>query len=273
MQRCQSGSSVITRRPSAGGVMQHDGSRVGDAAESCGHHALGMLDFGVFQPVVDLPIEAWGKPCRTGSPGGATKVRLPLAASCAAMVAGKFVRLRIQPLRRRIRGAAQSSAATRACGDRVCRGEYRRAAAASHPQASADIVPDRRCARMRSRICLSGWQMTTLIVPPLPAPPTTRGRSGWAGRADRGSDVHLRAEAGQRVNPSILAGEEAQADAAEALRRMEEPGACKKEIRRRAFRDTWDQRRGAPVCAPDRRPARAIRCSTSGMLILTGQTS
>ena len=48
MQRCQSGSSVITRRPSVGGVMQHDGSRVGDAAEGRGHHAFALFDLGMF---------------------------------------------------------------------------------------------------------------------------------------------------------------------------------------------------------------------------------
>ena len=42
--RCQSGSRVITRRPSAGRVMQHDGSRVGHAAESRRHHAFGLLN-------------------------------------------------------------------------------------------------------------------------------------------------------------------------------------------------------------------------------------
>ncbi len=43
------------------GVVQNDGSRIGDSAEGCGHDSLCLGNFGGSQTVIQLPLEAGGR--------------------------------------------------------------------------------------------------------------------------------------------------------------------------------------------------------------------
>ena len=85
---------------------------------------------------------------------------------------------------------------------------------------------------MRSRICCRDCA-GALILPPrwlevALGPPLVEGLARQAAQiAGLGP---LAADAGQRVNPSVFAREEAQADAAEALRGVEEPGAREEQV-------------------------------------------
>ena len=44
--------------------MEHDGSRVGDAASGGRDHAFGFFDLGCGEAAIDLPIEAGDEPLR-----------------------------------------------------------------------------------------------------------------------------------------------------------------------------------------------------------------
>ena len=74
------------------------------------------------------------------------------------------------------------------------------------------------------------------------------------------------------MDPAVSAGENAEADAAEALREPETRRVCKDEVGGFHSEDTLDRRTGTllPLMVYD---LRTKSMSTSGILILTGQTS
>ena len=86
--RCQSGSRVMHAPAFGGGVMQHDGAGIGDAAKARCDHAFGLLDLRGRQAVVDLPVETR----RPATPAGVRRAQQSCAcrwpASWAAIAAG-----------------------------------------------------------------------------------------------------------------------------------------------------------------------------------------
>jgi hypothetical protein len=215
------------------GVVQHDGARVGDAAEGRGNHAFGPLDLGRLRPRSIFQSKP-GKPLGRQSLPGATKTRLPLASSCPPMAAGSSFGA-VSTTSASYSRSARSSAS--ASGLEFVMAPWRnvvREQAFAVTRLGTEFCGQRR---MRSESA-AGNALTrgSVIVASLRAPPTTGESSGWAGRAGRGSGS-ICAHAGQAVDPSVLARERGARQCGPDLRRVESGGRWQRSNWRRRPRN------------------------------------